>query len=295
MTSTSPLRSPRGAMSGSADAAVIETVDVDGERLRVSLREGAGTPLVICNDFAANLEILDDFVAALDRPTLCFDPPGIGGSSDVHAMRRMPSLARLLLQLLDTLGMPKSVDMMGIGWGGLLAQQFARDHRARIRRLVLTATSSGQLMFPGRLASLMKLSRSSGLVRAAPDAPVARKLFGGRRNDECSAIATGMSRAVRPTRRGHANQLYALAGYTSLPWLHRLQVPTLVMAGDDDSIVPMVNARVLSLLLPLAKLAVIRGGGHWFVLERTDEVVRILDGFLDARVAISDADQNNTL
>ncbi|GAB3681407.1 alpha/beta fold hydrolase [Salinisphaera aquimarina] len=282
-------------MSGNVETRVFETVDIDGESLRVSVSPGPGTPLVICNDFAANLDVLDDFVVALARPTLCFDLPGIGGSADAAAMRRMPALSRLLASLLEALSMPRRVDVMGIGWGGLLAQQFARDHRDRVRRLVLTATSSGQLMFPGRLASLWRLARSGGLVRAAPSAQDARILFGGRRNDECNAIANGLSRAIRPTRRGHAGQLYALTGYSSLPWLHRLNVPTLVMAGDDDNIVPMVNARVLALLLPLARLAIIRGGGHWFVLERTDEVVRVLESFLDARVAITDADQDNTL
>jgi pimeloyl-ACP methyl ester carboxylesterase len=56
----------------------------------------------------------------------------------------------------------------------------------------------------------------------------------------------------------------------------------------------MVNARVLALLLPQARLKIVRGGGHWFVLERTDEVVRILDEFLESRFALSAADQDNT-
>ena len=107
--------------------------------------------------------------------------------------------------------------------------------------------------------------------------------------------ARAMGRATPPTRRGHAAQLYALAGYSSLPWLHRLGVPTLVLAGDDDAVVPMVNARVLALLLPRARLTVIRGGGHWFVLERTDEVVRELDGFLNARYAPRPPAEDNTL
>jgi len=281
----------------------IEHIRLGGEQLRVAIVSGipdtnstsACTPLLICNDFCANLDILDDFAAALERPVLCFDPPGVGESSDVTRMRRMTGLAALIANLLDALRIEGAVDVLGIGWGGLLAQQFAHNHGARVRRLVLAATSSGQLMFPGRLASLWYLVRPTGLLDAAPDADTARRLFGGRRNDECDAIAIAMARACRPTRRGHAAQLYALTGYTSLAWLHRLNVPTLVLAGDDDTIVPMVNSRVLALLLPLARLSVIRGGGHWFVLERTDEVVRLVNEFLNARVAITARDQNSTL
>ncbi|MES1926478.1 alpha/beta hydrolase [Salinisphaera sp. T31B1] len=282
-------------MSVKVDSTRAEYVDIEGERLHVVVTPGAGVPLLVCNEFVANLEILDDFAGALDRPVIRFDLPGVGRSSDVRAMRRMGGLARVLAGLLDGLGIDRPVDIMGIGWGGLLAQQFARDHAERTRRLVLAATSSGQLMLPGRLASLVRLARPAGLARAAPDAAQARRLFGGRRNDECDAIAVALARARTPTRRGHAGQLYALAGYTSLGWLHRLNVPTLVMAGDDDAIVPVVNSRVLALLLPLARLAVVRGGGHWFVLERTDEVVRLISEFLDSRVAITERDQNNTL
>ena len=291
-------------MSAKSEGRIIEHVAIDGERLHTVFSPGpdegasagrdARTPLVLCNDFAANLEVLDDFVAALDRPVLCFDLPGIGTSADVRSIRRMSGVARLLAGLLDQLELTGAVDIMGIGWGGLLAQQFAHDHRDRVRRLVLAATSSGQLMFPGRVASLMRLARPGALSAVAPDGQNARTVFGGRRNDECGAVATAMARATTPTRRGYAAQLYALAGYSSLPWLHRLNVPTLVIAGDDDAIVPMVNARVLGLLMPQARLKIIRGGGHWFALERTDEVVRELDEFLESKFALSAADQDST-
>ena len=280
-------------MSARSEPRRIEHVAIEGERLHTAFVPGNGTPLLLCNDFAANLDILDEFALALGRPVLCFDLPGVGTSADVTTMRRMPALARLLAGLLDHYGLTRPVDVMGIGWGGLLAQQFAHSHRDRVRRLVLAATASGQLMFPGRLASLMRLARPDALSRVAPDAEQARTVFGGRRNDECQQIAQAMSRASAPTRRGYAAQLYALTGFSSLPWLHRLNVPTLVMAGDDDSIVPTVNARVLSLLLPQARLEILRGAGHWFVLERTDEVVRMLDEFLEAKVAITAADQNS--
>jgi pimeloyl-ACP methyl ester carboxylesterase len=281
-------------MSARSESRQIEHVALDGERLHTLFLPGDGTPLLLCNDFVANLEILDEFAGALGRPVLCFDLPGVGTSAEVTTMRRMPALARLLTGLLDHFGLSQPVDVMGIGWGGLLAQQFAHSHRDRVRRLVLAATASGQLMFPGRLASLVRLARPSALSRVAPDGEQARTVFGGRRNDECGEIASAMSRASAPTRRGYAAQIYALTGFSSLPWLHRLNVPTLVIAGDDDSIVPTVNARVMALLLPQARLEIVRGGGHWFVLERTDEVVRLLDEFLEAKVAISAADQNST-
>ncbi len=267
-------------MSASSKALMFEDVAVDGERLCVARTAGIGTPLVICNDFAANIEILTEFAARLDMPVVLFDCPGVGRSSRPQRMRRMPALARLSAELLDALGLNEPVDMMGIGWGGMLAQRFARDYPARLRRLVLAASANGQVLFPGRLRSVWHAGRPRGLAAPA-DAPAsARSFFGGRRNDECAAISRAMTRALPPSRKGYAAQLYALAGFTSLGWLHRIAAPTLVVAGDDDPVVPMVNARVLAYLMPRARLSIVRGGGHWFVLERSEETAQLLTGFL---------------
>ena len=79
---------------------------------------------------------------------------------------------------------------------------------------------------------------------------------------------------------GYLTQLYAVTGWTSLPWLCRLRVPTLVLAGDDDPIVPAVNGRILAALLPDASLHVIEGGGHLFLLDMTEDVVDLVEQFL---------------
>jgi pimeloyl-ACP methyl ester carboxylesterase len=52
-----------------------------------------------------------------------------------------------------------------------------------------------------------------------------------------------------------------------VPWLCRIRQPTLVLAGDDDPIVPLINGRILARLIPNAQLQVIPGGGHLFVRE----------------------------
>lgn len=65
-----------------------------------------------------------------------------------------------------------------------------------------------------------------------------------------------------------------------MPWLHRLRQPTLVLAGDDDPIVPLVNGRILACLIPDARLQVIAGGGHLFVLEDPAAVAARVNEFL---------------
>ena len=84
----------------------------------------------------------------------------------------------------------------------------------------------------------------------------------------------------RPSIRGYLGQLYAISGWTSLPWLHQLKQPTLVLAGDDDPIVPLINARILTRRIPNARLHVITGGGHLFILEQPAAMAALIAGFL---------------
>jgi pimeloyl-ACP methyl ester carboxylesterase len=74
--------------------------------------------------------------------------------------------------------------------------------------------------------------------------------------------------------------LYAITGWTSVPWLHRLPHPTLVLAGDDDPIVPLANGRILDRLIPDARLHVVPGGGHLFLLDRPAEIAAVVTNFL---------------
>src|SRR6266487_332780 len=131
----------------------VRTVVVGGQHLRVAVRpgDGARTPLVLANGIGASLELLQPFVDALDPSieVLRFDVPGVGGSPLPRTPYRLPGLARLVAGLLDQLGY-RRVDLLGISWGGGLAQQFALCHGDRCRRLVLAATGTGALMVPGR-------------------------------------------------------------------------------------------------------------------------------------------------
>src|SRR6516162_4279229 len=129
---------------------------IRGRILRVAVREGnpAWQPLLLCNGFGASLEMLQPFVDALDtrRAIIRFDMPGLGGSPAPVLPYHLATTAPLLSGILDQLGYQQA-DVLGISWGGGLAQQFALRCPARVRRLVLVATAPGALMVPGSPAS----------------------------------------------------------------------------------------------------------------------------------------------
>jgi pimeloyl-ACP methyl ester carboxylesterase len=83
--------------------------------------------------------------------------------------------------------------------------------------------------------------------------------------------------------RGYLGQLYAITGWTTLPWLRKLPQPTLVLTGDDDPIVPLVNGRILARCIPDAQLHVVRSAGHLFLLERPAEMAGVVTRFLRER------------
>lgn len=266
----------------SASQPRIEYVDVDGVMLRVATRAGRGTPLLIFNGIGANLEVVYPFIEALaGREILIFDMPGIGGSPVSLMPRRFSGIARLTSRLLDRLGY-REVDVAGVSWGGAVAQQFTRQYRARVRRLVLAATSAGAFMVPGRPSALLKMTTPRRYLSPSYMQQAAGTIYGGEVREQPDLINAHTARIIPPRMLGYLFQLYAGMGWTSIHWLHRLKQPTLVMAGSDDPLVPPINARILALCLPNNRLHIVTGGGHLFMLHCLDEVGPVITEFLDA-------------
>jgi len=134
-------------------------IPVLGQQIRAHVRAGTGVPLVLCNGIEASLEVLDPLVEQLnpDSTAVRFDVPGTGGSPDSPLPYGFPYLAAVLRRLLDKLGLQGRVDVLGLSWGGALAQQFAFHNPRRCRRLILVATATGIAMVPGKPTLLAKM------------------------------------------------------------------------------------------------------------------------------------------
>ena len=188
--------------------------------------------------------------------TIAFDPPGIGRSQRPTVPLTMWALAHFGTAVLDELGIP-SAHVLGASFGGAVAQQMAFSHPSRVRRLVLVSTSFGGFAKPGSPEALWHFIHPHSyhperLERVAGD------MFGGRLRTEPELVRSMHIR--RPTDTLAA--LYRMAplfGWTSLPWLWAIRQPTLVIAGDDDPVTPLVNHRVIATLMPRARLHTVRG------------------------------------
>jgi poly(3-hydroxyalkanoate) depolymerase len=274
-------------MSSTSRDERVRTVTAAGRTLRTSVRPGTDDgvpPLLLMNGIGASLEVLQPFVDALDRrrTVIRFDVPGVGGSPPPVVPYSLATFGPVVTGLLDRLGFPGAVDVLGLSWGGGLAQHFAVQHRRRCRRLVLAATGTGALMVPAhpRVLSRMLTPRRHRDPEYARR--IAGEIYGGTVRDEPERAARALHAATRVgPRRGYYYQLAASTGWSSLPFLRLIRQPTLVLAGDDDPIVPVVNARVMARLLPDARLHVYRGG-HIALVTEADELAPVVEEFLDA-------------
>ena len=275
--------------------AEVRSIQVGGQLLRVAVRPGlsgpgpgpggqpARVPLLLINGIGASLELLDPFVAELAPAieVIRFDPPGVGGSAPSALPYRFGGLCRLIAGLLDELGHDQ-VDVLGISWGGGVAQHFAAFQRVRCRRLVLVATATGALMVPARPSVLAHMVTPQRYLNRGYLERVAGDIYGGSARADPARIAAAMhdGNRVGPPG-GYLYQLTAGAGWTSVPFLPWLRQPTLILSGDDDPLIPLANARLMHLLIPKSRLHVYRGG-HLGLVTEAATLAPLVDAFLAA-------------
>ena len=125
----------------------VRWLTVSGLSVRTAMKHGPGgrRPLMVVNGIGGSFELLRPFVDAVeDRDVILFDVPGAGKSAAPLLPWRMSNYAQVMVQILDQLGI-ESANILGLSWGGALAQQAARQYPDRFARLVLAATSPGHL------------------------------------------------------------------------------------------------------------------------------------------------------
>jgi poly(3-hydroxyalkanoate) depolymerase len=251
-----------------------------GQRIRANVRHGDGVPLVLCNGIGASLEVLDPLVEQLDCAVVRFDVPGTGGSPTSLVPYGFPYLACVLGRVLSKLGIGV-VDVLGLSWGGALAQQFAFQNPRRCRRLVLVATGTGALMVPARPRILSKMVTPRRFSDPDYAASIAGELYGGTVRAHGDDVAQLFVRQLHAgSRIGYVHQLLAGSVWTSLFALPAVRQQTLIVAGTDDPIIPVVNARIMHRLLPHSRLH-LHDGGHIDLVHNATQLAPVIEKFLN--------------
>ncbi|HEV2599210.1 alpha/beta fold hydrolase [Sphingopyxis sp.] len=241
-------------MSRISGRPAISTEHVYGLSLRVARwREGTpGTPLLFLNGIGADLAAAAPLLAQIHgREVWTLDMPGVGGSPDALLPYGAPTIAAVVMEIADRLG-HKQVDLAGFSWGGALAQQIAIQFPGRVRRMILMATTP---------------------VMGAPG-------IGWAAMFDDDMLASGL-KIQTATPLGIAYQTAAMAGWTSVAFLSGLKnIPTLVLAGKQDGVMPACYGQMLAEQIDGALLEMVPGS-HLFPFTHAAAIAARISAFLD--------------
>ncbi|MGB8706660.1 MAG: alpha/beta hydrolase [Dehalococcoidia bacterium] len=217
---------------------------------------------------------------------VAFDNRGTGGTDAPDIPYSMEMMAGDLVGLLETIGV-KIAHVFGISLGGMIAQHFALLYPEKVKTLILGATTCGG---PHRITPdmeaikvLFDMDRMQKLTpeeRAGETLPfVFSQEFIDNNQALIQELLAKMVGHITPLH-GYMRQAGAIMGHDTYQRLPEIKVPTLVIAGDADKLVPVENSRLLASRIPNAELVILKNMGHGFNSEAADETNKVVLDFL---------------
>jgi pimeloyl-ACP methyl ester carboxylesterase len=249
---------------------------------------GRGEPLLLIAGLGATCELWDNQVPLLAREfqVITFDNRGAGRSDKPQEPYSMALFADDTAGLMDVLGLD-SAFVYGESMGGLIGQEFGARHPQRARALVLGCTTfGGPNSVPlspeaaSTLSSLAFVPTEAGLEPALK--VFFSPLFLERNRDE----AVRRMRSYldhRPPADAYGRQLAACLTFDFYDRLAQIQAPTLVINGEDDTLIPSENSRIMAERIPDAELVLFPKAGHFYFAELPEESARTVTEFLRRR------------
>ncbi|MBK6845665.1 MAG: alpha/beta fold hydrolase [Gemmatimonadetes bacterium] len=249
---------------------------------------GSGDAVVFLHGFPHHRALWASQVAALVDRARCIAPDLRGfGESSVHPPYSVDQYADDLAALLDSLRIERAV-VCGLSMGGYVALAFWRRHRARVRALILMDTRAGNDSAEGRERrdQMIALARQRG-SEAVADAMITG-MVGKRTREKCPEVVDDVHRMLESAPvDGVVGALEALRDRPdSTATLETIDVPTLIVVGEDDVLTPPGEAMLLHAGIRGSTLEVIAGAGHVANVERPAAVNHVITEFL-AKVTLS--------
>jgi pimeloyl-ACP methyl ester carboxylesterase len=249
---------------------------------------GKGEPLVLIYGYAGHSGLWFRQIPVLSKKyrVIAFDNRGMGRSDKPDIPYTVAMMAEDTSGLLDAIDI-NAAHIFGISMGGMIAQHFALNHPQRVISLILGCTFCGGVrslpLRPEALAAFADFGRIKEMspeqfVRQLIPFLFSRKFI--EKNPDIVEKRVAESLEYPTPVHGITRQAEAIMDHDTYELLPRIKLPTLVISGDNDRLIPVENSRILASRIPKAELAVIKGAGHEFFIEDADETNKVVLGFL---------------
>lgn len=256
--------------------------DVDGHRLSYRCG-GHGPALVLLHGFTLDSRIWRRQLQDLSErfTAIAWDAPGAGASTDPREPFTLTDWAQALALFLDVINIDHA-HVLGMSWGGVLAQEFYRLYPTRTASLILAGTYAG---WKGSLPPTVCSERLAACIRGASlpaEEFVPRWVSGLISASASDDVRDELSNVVTDRHPlGFRLMAHTLADTDTTDLLPRIQVPTLLVWGDDDRRSPLTIGEQLRERIPSSELVVIPKSGHVPNMEQPDAFNREVRNFLD--------------
>jgi 3-oxoadipate enol-lactonase len=221
-------------------------------------------------------------VLAKHYRTIAFDNRGIGQSDVPPGVYSMPLMASDAAVVMDAAGV-ETADVFGVSMGGMIAQEFALQYPKRVRSLILGCTAAGGpnavQAEPAAIQTLLRQGMTSEESWEAITPFIYDPGTPRERIDEDMAIRMKWY----PTPQGYAGQRQGIFGWEAYSRIAQITVPTLVIHGETDKLIPPANAKLIAERIPGAKLALIPHASHIFETDQPAAARQVILEFLGAQ------------
>lgn len=244
---------------------------------------GKGEPVVLIMGLGCSSAMWFRMAPALARShrVILVDNRGSGQTQTRSALvHRVAVMAADVAAVLDAAAEPRA-HVVGFSMGGMIAQQFAVDHPARVRSLALLGTHPGTPWATQASGPVLRLLFDKANMSAEESLRQMRPHTYGRHTADALFEEDALVRlANMPTARDYLAQLHGLIYWSVYSKLPTIQAPTLVMHGLQDELIPAANGRLIASRIAQAKLVELAQASHWLMTDANAECLQALQQHL---------------
>ncbi len=250
---------------------------------------GEGEPLVLIMGYGGNSGQWFRQIPGLAQKyrVISFDNRGTGRSDKPDISYTMEMMASDVAGLLEALSIT-AAHVYGVSMGGMIAQHVALNHPEKVISLVLGCTTCGgeQHSVVPDAEAMTLLFDMERMQRLTPEEMIKETMpflcsqeFIDNNPDVIRQFTKNSMEYVTPLHT-YTRQAEAIMGHDTYDLLPDIKVPTLVIAGDADRIVPAGNSKIIASRIPNAKLVILEGMGHGFFIEAAEKANKVIIDFL---------------